>query len=290
MPPLRARFDGTATLQLSHPLWADPMTVPLSVDLTFSADLWTVTIGQLPEFRKTVDTPVGPNTTTLRITQAFANYFPEAAVRHPNWPEGSKIDTGVPARTIELYFGGWLDHSIDLGAIADTDSPLGFSGGSAGPLPGSSIWAQIDADGNVSLWDEGRFESGILSLKRREERKYTFLIKGRIQPAPGITSLPRPAALNLSMTPRPSLHTTIDLMVHAADHVTGDTVVGTVEITNFNAKGSRIIQQFPTDIATPITFSTRRVLDSDGNWETVYPDGFVSSLGYPDTPLRFRWG
>jgi hypothetical protein len=290
MPPLQARFDGTATLQLSHPLWADPMTVPLSVDLTFSADLWTVTIGQLPEFRKTVDTPVGPNTTILRITNAFGNYFPEAAVRHPNWPEGSRIDTGVPARRIELYFGGWLDHSIDLGAIADVNSPLGFSGGRAGPPPASSIWALIDADGNLSLWDEGRFQVGILSLKPREETKYTFLIKGRIQPAPGITSQPRPAALNLSMTPRPILHTTIDLMVHAADDVTGNTVAGTVEITNLNAKGSPIIQQFPTDIPTSITFRTRRVRNPDGNWETISPQGFVSAPGYPDTPLPFGWG
>jgi hypothetical protein len=180
-PPLPAQFVGTATFTLNHPRTPLPITVPLTVDLLFSSDRQTFTIGPVPVFSKVISTTVGENTTRLSVVLSPRGYF---------YPHNKSYDTGpgpIAKGSMELQGHLFLDHSIDLGDIIDVDSDSWFHFYTMvrSHHDAADNWVYdtfpMDANGNVTLWigNGNRFENGIL-----RGVDWSLNVIGKITPAP----------------------------------------------------------------------------------------------------------
>lgn len=90
---------------------------------------------------------------------------------------------------------------------------------------------------------------------------------------------PPPPTMSASVTPYPPpLNVAVQVVVRAVDSETGAPVAGRVRINNIDVGA--------TNVPFSYTFRTRRI-GVKPNFQTVYPTGDVTAMGYPPVALSF---
>jgi hypothetical protein len=171
-----------------------------------------------------------------------------------------------------------------------------WASNTAGSLPRVCI---MQTDGNLviyesnayPIWDSGTWQYPSSRLIVQDDGNVVIYNPSN-QPVWATNTvtvqvLPK-GTLRVSVTPFPTpLRKGVNITVHAEDTETGQTVPGTVRLENFNERGSLVVQQFPTDVATYVFLRTKQVREPDGGFDFQEPWGDVIADGYPLAQIDF---
>jgi hypothetical protein len=162
--PLKATFNGNATLRTCHQNAPGPYSNPLSFELWFNADRTNVQILTFPPLvTPPVNTPLGSNITTIKKIGGGSGVFTPSS--------------GAMGMPIKLLF----DQSIDAWFLPDQDSTIDFllsTTSVTSPL-GNFNGSPLNAAGQITLVGESQFVGGFLGGKCG-----VLVIRGTISPHP----------------------------------------------------------------------------------------------------------